>query len=204
LRSTPWPAGSEPARRPGATIAIAAVLVALVAGLAVDLASGSGSSHRDPRAARVSVKGVAGVGSVAPAFEAGTLDGASVRLAESRGKPVVLNFWASWCAPCRKEFPLLRAALERHRDLAAIGVVFQDVESDARSFAREQRATWPLASDPDGSLAHAYGVRAIPQTFFITADGQIASRLFGFTSNDALERQLTKILPQRGPATPPS
>jgi len=177
-------------------IAAAALALIVGGGVITWAASRSGSSRVDPRAASVSVKGIAEVGSVSPVFDASTLDGSTVHLAALRGRPVVLNFWASWCAPCRKEFPLLRRALERHHDLAVIGVVFQDVESDARTFARDQRTTWPLVDDPDGSLARAYGVRAIPQTFFVAPDGRIAARLFGFTSTDALDRQLAKILPR--------
>ncbi len=148
----------------------------------------------DDRAART---GVADVGERAPDFELETLEGETVRLSDLRGRPVVVNFWASWCNPCRKEFPLLAETLDENRgsDLAVVGVTYRDIESDSRDFVAEMDATWPQAIDDDGSVARAFGVRAIPVTFFVDADGVIAARLFGFSSPDALDEPLDRILP---------
>jgi cytochrome c biogenesis protein CcmG/thiol:disulfide interchange protein DsbE len=135
-------------------------------------------------------------GEPAPDFELTTLDGGTVQLSELRGQPVVVNFWASWCHPCRTEFPLLADALEEHGDegLAVIGVTYKDIESDSRDFVEETGAGWPHGIDEDGTVARAYGVRAIPQTYFIDRDGRITGRVFGFTSEDALEAPLAEIL----------
>ena len=136
-------------------------------------------------------------GEPAPDFELPTLDGGSVRLSEFRGRPVVINFWASWCHPCRTEFPLLADSLDDHADdeLAVVGVTYRDIESDSRAFVDETGATWPQAVDEDGDVARSYGVRAIPQTFFVDRDGNVSGRLFGFSSEDELNEALAEILP---------
>lgn len=85
---------------------------------------------------------------------------------------MVLNFWASWCVPCRKEFPLLK----RYEGAQVLGVIFQDSDDSARSFMAEQRATWPGLRDPRGQIAAAYGVGkkpGIPVTVFIDAAGKV-------------------------------
>lgn len=132
-------------------------------------------------------------GEKAPDFTVETLDGDAITLSDLRGRPVVLNFWASWCQPCRKEFPLLRTAKADDSELAIVGVSFRDIDRDARDFATEQDADWPLAKDPDGKIAAAYGVRAVPQTFFINRDGVIAARVFGLSSADALQKRLDAL-----------
>jgi cytochrome c biogenesis protein CcmG, thiol:disulfide interchange protein DsbE len=135
-------------------------------------------------------------GTPAPAFTLQTLDGHAVSLAQLVGHPVLVNFWASWCDQCRHEFPLLAAAQRRHhaQGLMIVGIASQDIESDARSFAKREHASWTLAFDADNSVSGAYGVRALPQTFFIRRDGTIASRLFGLTSQRELEGDLRGIL----------
>src|SRR5918998_1843834 len=83
------------------------------------------------------------VGSVAPDFSLSDLDGNAVRLADLRGRPVIVNFWASWCGPCVEEFPLLREAADRHaaHGLAVVGIVWRDRSESARDFMRRNGAT---------------------------------------------------------------
>jgi cytochrome c biogenesis protein CcmG/thiol:disulfide interchange protein DsbE len=137
---------------------------------------------------------VASVGDEAPDFELNTLDGETIRLSDLRGTPVVLNFWASWCTPCRAEFPLLRNA---HRsadgEFAVVGVDTGDIRGDGRQFARDQRADWPNGFDVDGAVARSYGVIGLPQTFFIRADGTIAARVPAELSEDTIREQLATI-----------
>lgn len=137
------------------------------------------------------------VGSVAPDFVLADLDGNAVRLADLRGRPVVLNFWASWCGPCVEEFPLLREAAERHaaEGLAVVGIVFRDRSEAARDFMIRNGATWPAAMDPGERVASAYGILGPPETYFIARDGTIAARQFGPVDADSLEAQLATILP---------
>lgn len=137
------------------------------------------------------------VGAPAPDFELRTLDGARVSLGQLRGRPVIVNFWASYCHPCRQEFPLLKQVLADHRDddLAVVGIVHQDIASDARAFVEDQRAQWPMGNDAEGTVARAYGVRPIPQTFFIDRDGVVRARIFGEMSARDLQDDLRTIIP---------
>jgi cytochrome c biogenesis protein CcmG/thiol:disulfide interchange protein DsbE len=136
------------------------------------------------------------VGSPAPDFSLADLDGTPIHLSELRGRPVVVNFWASWCGPCVEEFPLLREAAVRHADdgLVVIGVVFDDRSELARDFMRRNGATWQAAMDPGGRVAAAYGILGPPETFFIDRDGRIAARQFGQFSASSLEEHLATII----------
>jgi cytochrome c biogenesis protein CcmG/thiol:disulfide interchange protein DsbE len=177
--------------------------VLVVAGLVAWWSAGGGDPDTPalPSSTRgiPSTPGVATAGSIAPDFDLPRLRGdGSVRLGDLRGRAVVVNFWASWCIPCREEFPMLRRAHRRYRDdgLVIVGVDFRDIPSDARAFARRERATWDLVTDEDRATAVAYGVRAIPQTFFITPDGRISQRYFQAPPSDAvLDTEIRRILP---------
>jgi cytochrome c biogenesis protein CcmG, thiol:disulfide interchange protein DsbE len=142
--------------------------------------------------------GVATAGNLAPDFDLPRLRGdGSIRLSDLRGTGVVVNFWASWCIPCRKEFPVLRRVQRQYRDdgVEIIGIVYNDIPSDARAFARRERATWNLVTDDARTTAIDYGVRAIPQTFFIAPDGRISQRYFQAPSEATFDAEIEKILP---------
>ena len=148
-------------------------LVLLVAVIAV-LAAGF---RRDPHDIRTGT-----VGNPAPAFDLERLDGSDrLSLAQYAGKVVVLNFWASWCIPCKEENPALAAVYERYRtsDVTLIGVVYQDTPEAAREYTERMGNTWPSVLDDGGRIAIAYGVFGIPETFFIGPDGVIAGRHIG-------------------------
>jgi cytochrome c biogenesis protein CcmG/thiol:disulfide interchange protein DsbE len=136
------------------------------------------------------------VGSVAPEFSLADLDGNPIHLSELRGRPVIVNFWASWCGPCVEEFPLLREAAARHADegLVVVGVVYDDRSEAARDFMARHGATWPAAMDPGGRVAEAYGIVGPPETFFIGRDGTIVARQFGQISASSLEEKLAAIM----------
>jgi cytochrome c biogenesis protein CcmG/thiol:disulfide interchange protein DsbE len=189
------------------------VIVLVVAGITAfavgSSGSGdSGSTGRPPAtgtpASDASVKpfvdtsATADVGRPAPDFTLRTLDGRTVSLASLRGRPVIVNFWASWCNPCRHEFPLLRSTLQKYRRdrLAVVGVSFEDIDDDARQFAKQEHSTWPLAVDiDDGLAARTYGVRSVPTTYFVTPDGIVADRVFGqLPTGRDFETSLSKIL----------
>jgi cytochrome c biogenesis protein CcmG, thiol:disulfide interchange protein DsbE len=122
---------------------------------------------------------------------AGTYD-----LGTLRGRPALVNFWASWCADCRAEFAALRAARDQFRDqgLVVVGVAVQDTADGARAFADESGADWPLLFDEGSRAALAYGVTAVPQTFFVAADGRIDAVHAGPIGPDALTDGLDRLV----------
>ena len=135
-------------------------------------------------------------GTPAKALRLPGLDGPEVDLAALRGRPVVVNFWATWCEPCVREFPLLRAAAAAHRAdrLAVVGVLTGDRPGPARDFVRAQRATWPVALDPEATTATAWGAVGLPHTWFVRPDGTLASHQLGELTQASLDHQLAEIL----------
>ena len=118
----------------------------------------------------------------APAFTLERLDGkGDLDLASLRGKAVVLNFWASWCGPCKDETPLLQRAWQRWegKDVVFVGVDVKDFRGDARSFTRRYGVTYPNVYDGKGSLVGRYGVTGFPETYFIDAAGKVRYRIAG-------------------------
>ncbi len=112
-----------------------------------------------------------------------------VNLSELRGTPVVLNFWASWCDPCRQEAPVLRRGAERWRERGVlfVGLDMQDVTEDARAFLREYRLDFPQVRDPTNDTARRWGATGIPETFFIGADGRVVGHVIGTVSREQLD-----------------
>ena len=125
----------------------------------------------------------------APAFTTTDLDGGRVSLADYEGRPVLLNFWASWCVPCRSEFPLFKEVAAQ--GVEVLGVVFEDQRGPAADFMEDQGATWPGLVDPGGRIARAYGVGrrpGIPVTIAIDRSGRIADRQTGEAGREELAR----------------
>ena len=122
-------------------------------------------------------------GFAAPDIDLERLDGERVRLSELRGQVVVLNFWASWCPPCRAEMPALQALHEQRGSqgvvVLAVNSTVQDREQAARDFAAEYVLTFPIGLDRDGQATRLYQVRALPSTFFIDRDGVIRRVVVG-------------------------
>lgn len=142
--------------------------------------------------------GEARTGSAAPAITGTGLDGTALDLASYRGHPVVVNFWASWCTPCRDEFPLFKdrlATLGPRDGLVVLGVLYKDQAELARQFLTEFGATWPTVTDPDGKLAAAYRVVAPPQTYFIDAQGVLRGIQIGEVLAQDFDTQYAKIKP---------
>lgn len=136
------------------------------------------------------------VGRPAPAIKLTTLAGQTFDLGSLRGRPVLLNFWASWCLPCRDEAPLLAAAAHDYAadGLQIVGIVYQDSAENARAFMARYGQTYLGLVDPDGRTALDYGVFGIPETFFIDRQGVIVSKQTGPLDAESLRRQVEAIV----------
>ncbi|WP_328611661.1 TlpA family protein disulfide reductase [Amycolatopsis sp. NBC_00345] len=139
---------------------------------------------------------LAGTGRPAPDFVLPKLDGTgTLRLADLRGRPVVLNFWASWCAECRDEFSLLREAWPRYRqrDFVFVAVAFQDTVASAAEFMRQENPEWPAVLDGNSRAALSFGVRGIPQTYFVDRAGRIDHVQRGTLTRQSLSAHLNEL-----------
>jgi cytochrome c biogenesis protein CcmG/thiol:disulfide interchange protein DsbE len=138
----------------------------------------------------------------APAFTLDRLDReGQLAVADLRGKAVVVNFWASWCVPCRDEAPVLQQAYERYRGrgLVVLGVDVNDFRQDARRFMRRYGLTYPIVYDGKGSTVGKWGVRGFPETFFVDRTGKlVGERIEGAVdierNRDAFQRGIALAL----------
>jgi thiol-disulfide isomerase/thioredoxin len=165
---------------------IASAVVALcVAGSLAGIAlASSGSSSGSGHAAKVADP-------VAPTFSFAMLghSGQRVSLGAYSGKPLVVNFFASWCSACKQETPLLARFYQTEKGkVALVGLDENDVRGNAMSFTRSDGVTYPVGWDPQLSAADAYGVSALPQTFFLNAKHRIVDRIFGAVTLTALHQ----------------
>ena len=146
-------------------------------------------------------KPVAEVGRAGPDFLLETPQGGTPRLSDLQGQPVLINFWATWCPPCREEMPELVAAYERHQehDLVIVGVDLQEPDSLVLEFADEFGIVFPLVIDRTGKVADAWRlggpIRGIPTSYFLDETGVIRGFFYGPMTEDDLEDRLEKILP---------
>lgn len=150
-----------------------------------------------PRLRRPDLPPIPVVGDIAPDFELPTLDGEQVRLSALRGKVVLLNFWATWCGPCRKEIPHLQRLHEKYPEdrFALIGVTDEKSE-EVRHFLDERGITYPSLIDKSHEVFHLYGVTGIPVTVAIGPDGKIAAMQDGWAGERALNELLAPLMPQ--------
>lgn len=124
----------------------------------------------------------------APDFTLPRLDrGGELTLSALRGQVVVLNFWASWCVPCRDEAPALEATWQRYRGqgVVVLGVNVQDLTPKALAFIRETKATYPSVRDKNNAVYRAYGLTGVPETFFIDRKGRIVRKFPGVVTDPA-------------------
>jgi cytochrome c biogenesis protein CcmG/thiol:disulfide interchange protein DsbE len=179
-------------------IAILSLIAALLALLAYGLTASSPDDSIDSRLAELRPADAPAVelpvlqrGSLGPLADdlSPALEDERLALDELRGIPVVLNFWASWCPPCRSEAPLLERTWRslRTRSVVMLGLNMQDLTGDARAFLREFRVTYPNVRDQSDDVAIEWGVAALPETFFIDARGRIVAHVIGAVSRSDLQ-----------------
>jgi cytochrome c biogenesis protein CcmG, thiol:disulfide interchange protein DsbE len=156
----------------GALVALAAVIALIVAEVTT---SGSGKGSARP----------------APALPSQVLSAPRETLASLRGKPAFVNFWASWCTPCKQEAPVLeRFAKSLHRRATLLGVDFNDAPDNARTFIAHYGLTYPILRDGSGAVADAYRLTGLPTTYVLNGDGEIVQTLRGPQKLDTLRGAL--------------
>ncbi|MDE0883416.1 MAG: redoxin domain-containing protein [Myxococcota bacterium] len=134
------------------------------------------------------------VGKEAPTFTLRPLKGGEAVGLKRGGLPTVLNFWATWCRPCVQEHGVLSAAAQRYRGkVRFLGLVYEDTEIRIRSYIKKSGAAYPILIDEAGKTAIAYGVYGVPETFFISAEGEIIAKHAGPLSPQAIEGYLQKL-----------
>lgn len=159
----------------------------VVAGLAVVLALRVSDAERQTRPRSELL------GDPAPEFTVTTMDGEEVTGDSLRGRTVIVNFWNSWCTPCKQEEPALKRLYERHRDEAdfvLLGIVRDDSPKAARKAVQERGIEWPMGIDPGDKAALDFGTRGQPETYAITPDGLIAGVQYGPASIADLDTML--------------
>ena len=177
---------AEPRRRPVArwiALAVGVVMVALVALFAT----------REPAANTVADSKL--IGKLSPEITAQDLSGETVRASRFRGRYLVVNFFASWCVPCREEHPELLNFTARHAskgDAQVLAVVFNDDVDAAARWFEENGGDWPVLQDPRGRVALDFGVGKPPETFVVAPDGTVLTRIVGPVTADGLDAILAR------------
>jgi len=165
-------------------------IVVPLAGLPLVLLLAWGLEYRDPHAVPTPL-----VGTSAPDFAKETLTGDTLRLAELGNTPVVINFWASWCIPCRDEHPLLVDFEQQFRGrVRLVSVLYEDTKSNGLRWYKERGGDWTNLLDPRGRMAIDYGVRGVPETFFITRDRHILYHHPAPVTPDILDLWVPRLL----------
>jgi cytochrome c biogenesis protein CcmG/thiol:disulfide interchange protein DsbE len=167
-------------------LAFQVVALAGVAGLLALLVWQLGHQHHPPR-----------VGALAPSFTLRRLDGhGKVSLAAYRGKAVVLNFWASWCNPCKSEASVLQRDWMHYRNrVVFLGVDYHDLASDARHFVDVHGLTFPMLDDGAGNVTHGkYGITQVPETYVVSQEGRILAHLAGPITNPVFAAEFRSAL----------
>jgi cytochrome c biogenesis protein CcmG/thiol:disulfide interchange protein DsbE len=143
---------------------------------------------RDPHSVRSPL-----IGRPAPDFSLAPVGGGSpVTLESLRGRPAVINFWATWCGPCLEEHAVLTSAARAFGDVQFLGIVYEDEEPTTQAFLQQRASSYPSLMDPDGKAAIAYGVFGVPETFFIDPGGLLIDKVVG-----PLDRQTIASLVSR-------
>jgi len=162
----------------------AAVVVPLVTLLALGFG-------RDPK-----LRSEAVVGKTAPGFELEQVQGGRFDLEAYRGSPVVVNFWSTWCQPCKIEHPVLLQAAQSYGPAGVrfVAVVYQDEPEKVQRYITQNGSAWPTLLDPGGRTAISYGVAGVPETFFVDKEGTIVHKVAGPVSQQVMVETLEPLL----------
>ncbi len=187
------PSLHHPTRSGRATLAILAIaLIGLLVLAGCELSSmdieAAGQGSNDA----VGIK----VGEVAPDFTLTDLDGNQVSLSDFRGKTVLINFWATWCPPCRKEMPDIESLYQQYKDLdfVVLGVDIAESADNVRRFVKQGGYSWTFVIDAGYQAAVAYQVRAIPSSFFLDEEGVVRAAHVGYMTKRAMEGYLAQTV----------
>jgi cytochrome c biogenesis protein CcmG/thiol:disulfide interchange protein DsbE len=136
------------------------------------------------------------IGKPAPNFALKAVGtGEMLDVAKLRGKPAIINFWATWCGPCYQEHPVLvQNARVLGRDVQFVGVVFNDTEQKIQEFLAQRGSAYPTLLDEQGKTAVAYGVGGVPETFFLDKNGTIVAKYAGPLTTEELQANLAKAM----------
>ncbi|NUM48291.1 MAG: redoxin domain-containing protein [Anaerolineales bacterium] len=185
-------------------------ILLLLSGLLIGLAAGiafffglnqvnpleSFSAEQDPSASLASGTSIYAPekGNPAPDFALENLDGERIALETLRGKVVLLNFWATWCGPCRVEMPALESRHQQYPEqLAVVGIDFDEAKEDVAAFVEEFALTFPILLDPGAVVQDAYRVRGYPTSVFLDEDGTVQIVHIGIMSEDQLDAYLQEL-----------
>ena len=181
---------------PFVAIAAIAAVILLLSGLPRGEPDAGSAELRDAQLGALD-PGAPQKGQPAPDFALRSLDGQVIRLSELRGHTVLVNFWATWCGPCRAEMPDLQAVYEQHKDdlvLLAVnveGTSAEEAQRLARDFRDELGLTFPILLDsPDGAVFHQYKLKGLPDSFFVDRDGILREVSFGPMSRGTILKKL--------------
>ena len=179
-------------RRTAGFVVLGAVIAAFLVLLAVGLA------NRSPVTGK---SGFTRVGKPAPGFVLPGIGGGEIDLADFSGKPMVINFWASWCPPCRQEALVLEDAWRAHvDDVQFVGVDIQDADADAEAYVAEFDVTYPNGLDRKGRVTVDYGVIGLPVTFFVNKAGVVERRWVGAINRGRLEEWVGELTADQPPS----
>ncbi len=178
-------------KMPKAILPIILALVLLLAGCS------AGSEPPDETSPTAPVEG-SQVATLAPDFQLQNLDGQDISLSDLQGKPVLINFWATWCRPCVFEMPYLQQIYEEWsgRGLVLLTINIGESPPRIKEFLEAYNLSLPVLLDTKKNVARKYNITGIPTTFFIDKDGIIQERIVGaFPSKGAIEKHLSQIIP---------
>jgi cytochrome c biogenesis protein CcmG/thiol:disulfide interchange protein DsbE len=168
------------------------IAVFIAAVIAVSLLTSGTATTTDGSATSTGAAGLPN-GTIAAGFTLSALGkpGQQVSLSQYQGKPVIINFWASWCAPCQQETPLLATWYkQQHGHVVLLGLDENDIAADAIKFADAKGVSYPIGFDPNVTVAPAYNVDGLPQTFFLNAEHRIVDHVLGAVTKAELAKGL--------------